>query len=151
MFRYLLFLLLMPVAGFSQNFIGKSKASVMKHLQQQQTRNDSLAITLIHTDSTITYKVPAGKTQAADFVYEFGPDGKCRMEKVRASCDSCFKKYLQRALDQKKYKWKKINDNQYVSKYSKRRMIELPAEGNDFSFTILRTGWSKKLYAILMN
>lgn len=151
MLRSLILLLLLPVAGFSQNFIGQSKPAVIKRLQAEIRKNDSLQIILTDTGSTVHYSVKAGKVQPADFIYGFDENGKCQSEKIKASCDSCFKKYLQKALDQKKYKWKKINENQYVSRYAKKMMIELPGEGNDFSFIILRTTWTKKLYALLMN
>lgn len=142
-------LLLFPVAGFSQNFIGKSKAQVKKYLQRQIAKNDSLTITLTDTDSVLLFSIKSGKVLPADFIYSFDKSGKCRSEKVMAGCDSCFNKFLNAALAEKKYEWKKINENQYVSKYAARMMIELPPENKDFSYVILRTQWSRQLYTML--
>jgi|CXWL01.1.fsa_nt_gi hypothetical protein len=142
-------LLLFPVAGFSQNFIGKSKAQVKKYLQRQIAKNDSLTITLTDTDSVLLFSIKSGKVLPADFIYSFDKSGKCRSEKVMAGCDSCFNKFLNAALAEKKYEWKKINENQYVSKYAARMMIELPPENKDFSYVILRTQWSRQLYSML--
>jgi hypothetical protein len=139
-------LLLSPATIFSQNFIGKNKKQVKKFLQQQITKNDSLTITLTDNDSVILYSIKAGKVLPADFVYGFTNAGKCRLEKVTAECDSCYQKFLRTVLEQKKYGWKKINENQYISKYAARLMIELPAESKELSYTILRTKWSKQLY-----
>ena len=149
MIRIVLFLYLLPVTCFSQNFIGKNKTQVKKNLQRQIVKHDSITITLTDNNSVIVYSVKAGKESPADFVYGFDKSGKCRLEKIIAGCDSCYKKFLQTALGQKKYEWKKINENQYISKYAARMMIELPAEIKDFSYIILKTEWTKKLYSIL--
>jgi hypothetical protein len=149
MVRIILFVLLMPVCGFTQNNIGKYKKQVKKYLQGQIKRNDSLTITLTDNDSLLTFSIKAGKTLPADFIYGFNKNGKCQMEKVIAGCDSCFNKFLKNVLSQKKYDWKKINENQYVSKYNTRMMIELPPENKDFSYTILKTDWNKNMYKLL--
>jgi hypothetical protein len=147
--RIILFLLLLPAAGFSQNFIGRSKAQVKKILQKQILKNDSLDITLTDDDSVLHYSIKAGKTLPADFIYGFTKSGKCQSEKIIALCDSCFNKFLKHVLSQKKYDWKKINENQYVSKYAARIMIELPPENTDFYYTILKTDWNKNMYKLL--
>lgn len=142
-------LLLFPVTAFSQNFIGRYKKQVKKHLQQQIVKNDSLTITLTDNNSELIYSIKAGKVYPADFVYGFSKAGKCRLEKVTAGCDSCYKIFLQNVLEQKKYGWEKINENQYISKYAARMMIELPAESKELSYTILKTKWKKKSYNLL--
>jgi hypothetical protein len=147
--RIILFLLLLPAAGFSQNFIGRSKAQVKKILQKQILKNDSLDITLTDDDSVLHYSIKAGKTLPADFIYGFTKSGKCQSEKIIALCDSCFNKFLKNVLSQKRYDWKKINENQYVSKYAARMMIELPQENTDFYYTILKTDWNKNMYKLL--
>ncbi|MBL0068476.1 MAG: hypothetical protein KA428_09015 [Chitinophagaceae bacterium] len=145
----LVLLLLFPVIGFSQHFIGKSKPQVMKELQKQIVKNDSLTITLTDTDSGLVYSIKAQKVLPADFVYSFDNTGKCQSEKVIAGCDSCYKKFLQKVLAEKKYDWKKINENQYISKYESRMMIELPTDNKNYQYTILKTEWTKELYDIL--
>ncbi len=149
MIRLVLLLFLMPVTCFSQNFIGKSKIQVKKILQRQIVRNDSLTITLTDNDSVILYSVKAGRVYPADFIYGFDNYGKCRLEKISLTCDSCYKIFLQDVLAQKKYGWKKLNENQYISKYASRMMIELSAESKDLYYTILKTAWTKKLYSLL--
>jgi len=144
-----LLLLLLPATVFSQNFIGRSKAQVKKFLQKQILKNDSLDITLTEDDPFLRYSIKAGKTLPADFVYGFNKSGKCQSEKIIALCDSCFNKFLTNILSEKRYQWKKINENQYVSKYGARMMIELPPENKDFSYTILKTDWNKEMYKLL--
>ena len=67
-----------------------------------------------------------------------------------AGCDSCYKKYLNDLLNQKEYAWKKINGNQYVSKFASHLMLELPFDKDDFTFTLFRASWTKELYDILI-
>lgn len=149
MIRIILFFLLLPVTGISQNFIGKSKAQVKKFLQKKILKNDSLDITLTDEDLFLRFSIKAGKTLPSNFIYGFNKSGKCQSEKIIALCDSCFNKFLTNILSEKKYQWKKINENQYVSKYSARMMIELPPENKDFAYTILKTDWNKNMYKLL--
>ncbi len=142
-------LLLFPFFAFSQSFINKDKQQVKALLDKYKTGPGFEKPQLSETDSTIRLTVKDSSGIATDFIYQFDKAGKCQVETTQASCDSCFKKYLDHALSQQQYGWKKINENQYISKYQKKMMIELPAEKNDFSFMIIRTDWSKKIYRLL--
>jgi hypothetical protein len=142
--------LLLPMACFSQSFINKSKPRALAMLAKYNAGPAFEKPVISQTDSTVSMLVKEPGGRNTTFIFRFDKKGKCQSEEIIASCDSCYKKYLQAALDQKKYKWKKINENQYISSYSKKKMIELPPEKNDFSYTILRTEWSKKLYRLLL-
>ncbi len=140
---------LLSFSGFSQNYINKTKAQVRKELNEYVSMNDSLNAAISETATAITLSIKGPKTLPADFIYRFDKTGKCKSEKVMGGCDSCFNKYFQAALDRKKYEWRKINENQYISGFVARMMIELPVDSKDFSFTILRTDWSKQMYDLL--
>ncbi len=145
----ILSLLLFPFSAFSQNFINKPRQQVKKELTEYITNNDSLNAELTETDTAIILSIKDAKTLPANFIYRFDKTGKCKSERVMTSCDSCLNKYLSAALTRKKYEWRKINGNQYISNFASRMLIELPAESNDFSYTILRTDWSKQMYDLL--
>lgn len=146
----LLFLLLYCTTGYAQSFINKSRQQVLRQLEKYETGAGFEKPVISQHDSTVSMTVKGTGTIQTTFIYGFdSQSGKCKSELVKASCDSCYKKYLGAVLAQKKYQWRKINENQYISSYSKKRMIELPAENNDFSYMILKTGWSKKLYRLL--
>jgi hypothetical protein len=134
---------------FSQNYINKTKAQVKKELNEYISKNDSLNATVSETDVAIVLVIKGPKTLPADFIYRFDKAGKCISEKVVAGCDSCFTKYFQAVLDRKKYEWKKINENQYISGFAAKMMIELPPDSKNYSFVILRTDWSKQMYDLL--
>lgn len=142
-------LLIFSFSAFSQNFINKTKQQVKKELTKYITRNDSLNAELTETDTTVILSIKSTKALPADFIYRFDKAGKCKLEKVMTRCDSCLNKYLSAALARKKYEWRKINGNQYISNFASRMLMELPADSNNFSYTILRTDWSKQIYDLL--
>lgn len=144
-----LLLLLISLPGFSQKYINEKKADIKKDLQQYVSDNKTLKATLSETDSSLVLTVPGEASQQADFIYFFDKEGKCRLQKTIAYCNTCIDKYLQDALKQDKYKWRKINENQYISSFEEKLMIELPADGKEFSFMVIRTDWSKIIYDML--
>jgi hypothetical protein len=145
----ILLTLLMSFTSLAQNFINKNKSEVISKLNKYDLGNANAKSTITQTDSSVVMNVSGPGVQPVTFIYLFDADGKCMTERTIANCDSCQNKYLQYALVQKKYKWKKINENQYVSSYKKKRMIELPADNTDKSMTVIRITWTKKIYNML--
>jgi hypothetical protein len=74
---------------------------------------------------------------------------KCIMEKILAASVTDYRHYLQSVVTDDKYEWKKINENQYVSKFDQYLMLETPPNNDVNSFTILRTKWTKEMYKLL--
>lgn len=145
--RIIIFFLLLPMLSFCQKHINQSRDGVMKDLKNYKPGSISPLFT--ETDSTITMSVKGSDFLPADFIYEFDKYGKCKSEKVIAGCDTCINKWLRATLKMEKYGWRKINENQYVSKFEDRMMIELPPEGVINNYSILRMGWTKVLYDLL--
>lgn len=147
---FILLLLFFPLAASSQKYIDKARADVKKELEKYVSDNKTIHPLLTETDSTLVLAVNDPAAQPVSFIYGIDEKtGKCDYQKTVASCDSCYKKYLKNLLDQKTYGWKKINENQYVSKYAFQLMLELPVEDKDYSFTLFKAQWSKELYDIL--
>jgi hypothetical protein len=152
MWRYVILLLLLaPMTSFSQGFINKNKKQVIKILGKYDAGAEFSTHDITETDSTVQLFIKDAAGKGTTFIYYFDKSNRCHTEEIKASCDSCYKTYLQGVLDKKKYQWKRINENQYVAGYKHQLMIELPAEKNDFSYMILRTSWTKKLYEMLKN
>ena len=145
----LLLLIILPYMASSQNYLDKKKAQVKKELQGYLKKNNQLSGAVSETDSTVVLSVKEGSSLPGEFAYYFDDNGKCNREKVTAYCDSCYQKYLGHALGQKKYKWKKINANQYISSFEQKATLELPGDEKEKSFTILRTEWTKEFYKLL--
>ena len=151
MYRVIIVLLLfVPSTGFSQLYINKTKSQVKQELGKIFLKKDSIPTSITETDSTLLMKVRGTGVTEADYTFSFDKSGKCSAEKTVTWCDSCHEKLLQSLLAEKKYRWKKININQYVSKYSAGVFIEIQATGNTYSFTIFRLNLNKKMYRFLL-
>jgi len=146
MIRILFAFLLLPFIASAQNRLDKSKKelradliSSAKNLKGTFRETDSSMI-LIATD---TYK---GEVQ---MIYRFDKDGKTISETFKA-CDTCIKSLLKAMLSRENFQWKKINENQYVSKFADRILLELPVDPENYSFTLFRAKWSKEVYDLLL-
>jgi hypothetical protein len=134
----------------AQGYIGNSYKEVHKKLKKYKPGNDSAQVTISDSAGFLRMAVRGTTFQPADFTYGFDDKGKCRSEKVIAYCDACYEKFLKAVLDVKRFGWKKINENQYISSFKHRMMIELPVkEETAFFYLILRTNWTKETYAML--
>lgn len=143
-------LLLISATGYSQRYINKNKSEVKKQLDKSSVKVEGILTIITETDSSITREVKGPGGVITDEVYRFSKSGKCIAEKTITPCDSCFEKLLKAVLDNKKYRWKQININQYVSEYAERLLLETQAINNIFSFTILTTDLNRKMYRSLI-
>jgi hypothetical protein len=123
-----------------QGFINKSRKELLKHLESERMKPGNPAAVISVSDSSITYSVRDDNMKPADFIYSFNTKGKCVSEKVIASCDSCFQKYLSAVLAKEKYRWKKMTDHQYASKYTFRLLLEINPGNAQYTYQILRSG-----------
>jgi hypothetical protein len=87
------------------------------------------------------------KTQ---LIYVFDEKGLCFTETTITRCDSCHDSYLKILLDKKKFAWRKINENQYISRFEDNMMIELFPEGEIRTISVLRAGFTRELYELLL-
>ena len=142
--------LLFPLSVLAQEHINKSRSDLKKELDKFIEENKSKSPKLIESETTLTLTVTAPGTEMVSHLFTFDFDGKCKAEKIIAACDSCWKEELNLVLEKKDYQWKKINENQYISKFSDQLMIELPVESKDFYFTIFRALWTKEVYDMLL-
>ncbi len=99
------------------------------------TRNDSILVRV---------------NNQSQLIYVFDEKGLCMTETTNTRCDSCHDGYLKIILDKKKYNWKKINENQYISRYEDNMMIELFPEGEIRTISVLRADFTRELYDLLL-
>ena len=139
------FLLLTSRPVNAQDFInmpkGKAEAVLRKAYPGSSsqpavdTRNDSILVRV---------------TNQTQFIYVFDKKGLCITETVNTRCDSCHDGYLKLILDKTKYAWKKINENQYISRFEDNMMIELFPEGEIRTISVLRADFTRELYDLLL-
>ncbi len=143
-------LLFLPFTLFAQKYFDKDIAKVKKELEHYVANNSSLNPSLTVTDSSLILTIVEADTRPTRFIYGFDLEsGKCNLQRTEANCESCYKKYLDNLLEQKIHKWKKLNENQYISRYEDHMLVELAPDENDHSFTVFRAQWSKDFYEML--
>ena len=132
------------------SFLGDLKSlHIKKELQHYIAQNKPLNPVLTVTDSSLVLAIaePDGPTR---FIYSFDREsGKCNAQRTEANCEACYNKYRDKLLEQKVHKWIKLNENQYVSRYEDRLLVELSAEENDYTFTVFKTQWTIDFYELL--
>lgn len=152
MFRFIILVpFLLSLQGFSQNNIGKDKAFISRYLDKYVAENKAYKASWKNTDRGIELTVSDEEGHPVYFRYRFDSDsGLCITEETVSACESCYRKYLDRLLGMKKYEWKKINENQYVSRFSDYLMIEIQQDNDEFSFTLIKTSWTRELYDLML-
>jgi hypothetical protein len=145
----LLVFFLVSAPLLSQTYIGQNRKRVKNRLEQYAAEATGFTGSLQEAGDSITLILSTADILPTRFIYHFDEAGKCKSEKVIANCDSCFNKYLQAALDRKEYHWKKINENQYVSDYDNKLLLEVPPENTNFSFQVLKLAWSREQYRMM--
>jgi len=138
-----LFSLAGPVSG--QDFINMPYSKAEAALRKAYPGNGSQPDVYPRKDS-ILVRV-SSHTQ---LIYVFDAKGLCMTETTNTRCDSCHDGYLNVILEKKKYGWKKINENQYISRFEDNMMIELFPEGEVRTISLLRADFTRELYDLLM-
>lgn len=151
MTRFFLFLLLLlPAISFGQRYMNYTKSELKDSLTAKIEKKDGVTSSIKDKKDELIYTSGGQGDQQTEIIYSFDSLGKCIREKVIASCDTCIYAKLQSILSIQSYKWKKINENQYVSRFEDRLMIELSVNKQEHSFYIHRMEWTQLLYDILL-
>jgi hypothetical protein len=124
----------------AQGYVGDSRKQVRKGLERYISLNKLQGV-FEETDSTLSLIFRNTTVQNTDYIYTFNSKGKC-IEEKRISCDSCIKKFVDYVLSNKQMDWRKISENRYVSKFSKRLLLIIG--GN--VYTISQLYWDRNMY-----
>ena len=130
-------------ASAQAKLLGRSRSEI-----ENKVRNDPYPGNQI-TDSTISYFLPGEDQSFIRVTCHFSEAGKCNMVVVHSSHTRAYRQYLATVLAERKYRWRKINGNQYVSKFSKRMLLETDPDFSINRFRILPTSWTRKTYRML--
>lgn len=136
-------------AARSQDYINSTQANAEAALKKKYPAKSGNSQVIVSRDSIrVQWKESAGGN--TEYICAFDDKGLCLSETIITRCDSCLSGYLQQVLNKKKFEWKKINENQYVSRFADNLMIELSADAAHPSFSVLRVDWTRQLYDLLM-
>jgi hypothetical protein len=150
MFRSVfLSLFIFPLFLSAQSKIGKTRDELKKELDTWKAGNASFFPKITEAGNTTTLSIKDPGYGAVRFVYTYDKNKVCTMEKTISINDSARTNYINGVLEQRGYEWKKLNGNQYVSKFSDKLMIEIPGSPKDHSFTIYKVDWTKEVYDML--
>ena len=143
----LYFIVLMPLLTNGQDWLRYTKKEVMRGLSKNLKSNDFSA-TIQHTDSTITFLVRDSNFVDLDVIYYLDNQGRVEKETHKSICDSCYKKYTNALLQNKKYGWKMLSKSFYISKFSKRIIMQISSL--DFEYSLIYMPWNRNQYEELL-
>jgi predicted Rdx family selenoprotein len=144
-------ILLLPFSSLAQEKLGKTKAALKEELTLAAGKTGKI---LIETDSTLIFSSKNDKAPDATlFVYSFDSTGVCNTEKFTTDCRDCFERQLHLLIDQPRFQWKKINANQYISRFEDKLLLETApeAEVEQYFFTLFRADWTRDIYDLLQS
>lgn len=147
---YLFLLLFLPAISYGQRYMNYTKSALKDSLAAKIEKKEGFISGIKDTTDELVYTSTGPANEQTKIIYSFDSLGKCIREKVIAGCDTCMYSKLQSILNIQSYKWKKINENQYVSRFEDRLMIELSVNKQEHSFYIHRMEWTQLLYDILL-
>jgi hypothetical protein len=140
--------LIITSASYSQGLINLNKQEARKHFEDY-IQKEKVKAKIEETDSSMLFLIRDTSVRNVDPVLHFNESGKCDKETTISSCDSCAQKYLNAALSYKQFRWTKINNTTYLSKFSKKLILEInPAI--PFSHIITRISLNRREYKNLL-
>jgi hypothetical protein len=151
MFRYIIVIfLLAPSAAFAQLLISKTKNEIKKEIEKIHAAKDNISLILTETDSSMSYASKETQDNKPGYFFHFDSTGKCNLQKILTTSDSCHQASLMQLLAEKEYEWKQLNMNQYISKFTAGVFLEMQSINEVYSITIMKTNLSKEMYQFLM-
>ncbi len=108
---------------FAQGYIDLTKEKAMKKLEKSKSNNSGMNISISATDTTLSYLVRDKTVQNLDLILYFDNKNRCYKERKVLTCDSCYQQFLNNILTDKYYRWTKINDTTYFSRFPYRIIL----------------------------
>lgn len=142
-------LLLLHVSALTQGFIPMKRNNIKKQLTKFYEKN-KVTTRFEETDSTfICYVTDSTGADARKFTYTFKENDRCYKETAEGNCEPCFTKLFDDATLAKRYKWKKLSANLYLSKPLWNLTLIRTDEEQTFSYTIVKNYFSRTAHAKL--
>ncbi len=77
---------------------------------------------LSETDSTLTLTTTDSTTNGVIISCSFKKDN-CVAQKIAFDCDACYRETMKIMLDKKRFKWKQVGPDRYLSKASRKLLL----------------------------
>ena len=149
------FLLLLSVivwhSPVAQDYIGDSKKVLKRKMERYMKSNQYKQYQVAETDTSIVYHLREEKVQHVDFCYQIDPKGVCFATITSSPCFECVDKNLKSVLEQKRYGWKQLSNNTWISDYKHCLQLTLARDAaGSTTLEIRKMLWSKRLHAELL-
>lgn len=144
--------LLMYYPASAQGFLSMKRSNVKKQLTRFYSKQQ-VPYRFSETDTSITVIVTdtSGK-HTAGFSYFFKSNNRCYKETGDGVCEHCFQKIISDAKMVKRYRWRMISEQFYLSKPLWNRVLLRADPERPFSYSIIKDYFNrtdhKKLYKI---
>ena len=136
------FLLLVCLSQcIGQGLVGFKRSYIEKHLGRSYHKYQSETNV---TPSTVSFSLKDSTVKSLTETYHFDANGRCDFQTETFDCDSCFKKFLNKELNNPFLKWIKLSSTKYISKFWRHYILEIDDE--HFSYTIKKINLDKKQY-----
>ncbi|HRX30064.1 MAG TPA: hypothetical protein P5235_11800 [Saprospiraceae bacterium] len=127
-------------------FINKPKKDIEKVFNYKE--NDSVLTKIIDNKDTLAYLI-SFENGPFELYFLFDSLSLCEKEVLKIYCSHCAEEYLKLIKEDKKYKFKKLNNVYYFSKYNKYTMMRV-SENEDLEICkkiiLERKHWDKPYY-----
>lgn len=81
--------------------------------------------------------------------YLFDEKGRCTEMQVESGCVSCLEELLRDILTLPEHGWQKLNENQYISRFESRLLLEIPPGTSLKTVVLLYADWTPEAYELL--
>ena len=138
----------------AQQYIGLSKSDCNKTAWSDIGKEVKISLALASDKAasppdTICITGFTGPAAPLRLHLNFDSSRVCNLEVWYFNSESERNAYLQQVLDDRKWGWKKLNENQYISDFAHQRTLEVPPENLQWQFSIIRSNWTRTLYDLL--
>ena len=147
-FVYFILLLIGSTVN-AQGFISMKRSAVKKQLTKFYAKHN-VTLRFEETDSTLTcFPLDSTGTNIRSFTYFFKDNNRCYKENAQGNCEPCFTRMFTDATLVKRYKWKKLSDNLYLSKPLWNLTLIRTNEEASFSYTIVKNYFNRTAHTKL--
>jgi len=147
---FLIFCIL-PLFASAQLSLGETKQQIHQEIKQKLKEHTNSHHKLTETDSSLVLAITSANKSKVVYSYKFNANGYCSQQKITNDSDKAMQMQMDEILSVKKYNWKKINENQYISDFESGLILEFPPENTEHSLIIIKTEWTKEFYELLLS
>jgi len=147
--NFLFILFFSPFIVQAQAMIGNNRQDIKNFLTKNMSAEKESSNLIIETDTTLSLKTKHDGIDREQF-YRFDKNNRCVLEQFSTISDKEYQHKFNATLHKKRYKWKSINLNQFISKYSKNILLEVQMINGIYSIIFIKTNMDKALYHLLL-